>query len=81
MVMSYEIRYSDGVNKLVETLDDAHEILARKYADIVYSDDGGTVSFPYERELQKAGGILVWESESDAAGNARQNALAEIVKV
>lgn len=77
----YQIKYSNGEKHSVETLDQAHGILSESYPDVVYCDNGESVSHPCDREIANAGRILVWRTEEGSEGDGGQNALAEIVEV
>jgi len=81
LAMKYKIRYSDGRIVYTGDLEEAHEILIGRYGEeVVYRDNGEVVSYPYEREIDDAGRILVWANERDSENDGGQNAIAEIVE-
>lgn len=77
----YKIDYSNGDSVECETLDECHEILSGRYPDVVYCDNGESVSLPYEREIENAGRILAWATEYDSENDDGQNAVAEILSI
>jgi hypothetical protein len=61
LAVEYKIRYSDGGIDHAGDLEEAHQILIERYGkEVVYCDNSEAVPYPYEREIDNAGRILVW---------------------
>ena len=81
LAIAYKIRYSDGRIDHAGDLEEAHQILIERYGkEVVYCDNSEAVPYPYEREIDNAGRILVWANKQDSENDSGQNAIAEIVE-
>ena len=83
LAIAYKIRCSDGRIDHAGDLEEAHQILIERYGkEVVYCDNGEAVPYPYEREIDNAGRILVlvWASKLDSENDSGQMAIAEIVE-